>query len=102
MTGSLIINEDQRRKLTSFPEGKLLEIKEDCIVGGHYHKIKTEYFVLVEGYAKIKLGTVTKVMRKGKLIIVPPFTFHEFEIKEDSILMGLCTHEFDPHDDYKL
>lgn len=102
MTDLLIINEDPRRKLTAFPEGKMLEIKEDCIVGEHYHKEKTEYFVLCEGSAQIQFTTELVDMPIGTLVVIPPFTYHEFHIKKGSILIGLCSHPYDPKDDYKL
>lgn len=105
MTDLLTINEDDRRKLTSFPEGKLLEIKEDCIVGGHYHKIKTEYFVLISGSARLivnkdKQGILDLAV--GELVLIPPLTYHEFHIKKGSVLIGLCSHPFDHEDDYKI
>lgn len=102
MTDLLTINEDERRKLTSFPEGKLLEIKEDCIVGKHYHKIKTEYFILSSGEAQLQFTTELVDLTIGELIVIPPFTYHEFHIKKGSVLMGLCSHPFDHEDDYKI
>lgn len=109
MTGLQIINQDHRRKLTSFPEGKTLEIWEDCIVGEHYHKIKTEKFVLVRGecrhvYWDIRGLRVTydSKMFIGSIIIIYPFTYHEFHIKKDSMLWAMCSHPYDPKDDYKL
>lgn len=102
----MIVNEDNRRRLTAFQDGKLLEIKEDCIVGKHYHKIKTEYFVLCSGLAEIKkikdYQTTWKQINIGEIVIVEPFVYHEFYIKKGSILIGLCTHPYDPKDDYHL
>src|SRR5688572_23611080 len=98
MTDSLTINEDSRRKLTSFPEGKMLEIKEDCVVGGHYHKIKTEWFVLSTGMARIVLNGTAYDMGIGELWQVPPDTQHEFHITAGSILIGLCSHPYDETD----
>lgn len=102
MIDLLTTNEDNRRKLTSFPEGKLLEIKEDCVVGRHYHKIKTEYFVLSKGSAKLQTTTELVDVNIGELITIHPFTYHEFHIKKGSVLIGLCSHPFDPTDDYKI
>lgn len=102
MAGSLTINEDDRRVLKSFPEGKLLQIKQDCIVGKHYHKIKTEYFVLVEGAAELRTGLKSEIMEIGKLIKVPPLIYHEFHIKKGSVLLGLCSHPYDKTDDYYI
>lgn len=99
----LTINEDSRRKLTSFPEGKLLEIKENCVVGNHYHKIKTEYFVLCEGgECEMMVNDVKIIMEVGVLYTIEPFAYHSFHIKKGSVLMGLCSHPFDHEDDYKI
>jgi len=95
------INEDNRRKLIDFPEGKILEIKEDCVVGGHYHQIKTEYFILSKGSCLMILDNMKVPMRIGELYTVPPFTTHSFQIKKGSILIGLCSHPYDPNDEYK-
>jgi len=100
MTDLLTINEDGRRKLTAFPEGKMLEIKEDCIVGNHYHKIKTEYFILTSGECEMSINNYTVKMELGKLYKIFPFENHTFNIKAGSILIGLCTHPYDPKDDY--
>lgn len=105
MTDSPVINEDDRRKLTAFPEGKMLEIKQDCIVGGHYHKIKTEYFVLTQGKCLLTIihgvESLTQ-MEIGKLYKILPFEFHSFNIKAGSVLIGLCSHPYDHQDDYYI
>lgn len=102
-------HEDDRRKLTSFPEGKILEIKNDCVVGKHYHKIKTEYFVLCDGAATLLSYSLhdvflpdTEEMVIGKLYIIKPGTYHEFNMKAGSVLMGTCSHPFNSEDDYHL
>lgn len=102
MIDLLIINEDDRRKLTAFPEGKMLEIKEDCVVGNHYHKIKTEYFILSSGEAQLQTTTELVDLTIGELIVIPPFAYHEFHIKKGSVLIGLCSHPFNHEDDYKI
>ena len=95
-------HEDHRRRLHSFPEAKLLEIKEDCTIGNHYHKIKTEKFILCEGEAAliIKDGETTP-MQIGKIYTVLPEQHHTFNIKAGSVLVGLNSMPFDPKDDYK-
>lgn len=44
-----LVSEDNRRSLYEFGEGewkcaKYLDIKHDCVVGGHYHMEKDECF----------------------------------------------------------
>lgn len=104
-----MIHEDERRILESFPEAKIIKVKQDTIIGQHYHKIKTERFILVEGECEFAIQTVNGVMRHGKLsmvigklYIIHPNTYHEFHIKKDSVLIGINSHPYDPTDDYKL
>lgn len=104
-----MIHEDERRILDSFPEAKILKIKTDCIVGEHYHKIRTEQFILVEGKCKLVVKTTTGVimsnkmnMKKGELYIIEPGNYHEFHIEKDSVLIGINSHPYDSTDDYKL
>jgi D-lyxose ketol-isomerase len=95
-------HEDDRRKLYSFPEAKLLEIKQDCTIGNHYHKIKTEKFILSEGQAQLEIkdAGVTD-MQIGKVYTVLPEQHHSFHIKEGSVLIGLNSMPFDHTDDYR-
>ena len=94
--------EDDRRVLHSFPEAKLLEIKKDCIVGRHSHKIKTELFVLCKGSAILYIqGKSATSMNIGEIYTVSPGEHHMFEIKAGSVLIGLNSMPFDPQDDYK-
>ena len=95
-------HEDHRRRLHSFPEAKLLEIKEDCVIGEHYHKIKTEKFILCEGEANLLIrGLDPQAMKIGKIYTVLPEQHHSFDIKAGSVLVGLNSTSYDPKDDYK-
>lgn len=103
------IHEDERRILESFPEAKIIKVKQDCVIGEHYHKIKTEQFILCEGKCKLVVQNVGDIkmkgsqsMRKGQLYIIQPNTYHEFHIEKDSVLIGINSHPYDPTDDYKL
>lgn len=97
-----MIHQDERRKLESFPEAKLItSLKDECILGNHYHKIKTEYFLLVSGeIVMIKDGQEHK-MESGKLETVLPNERHSFRMSKDAVMIGLCTHPYDPTDDYR-
>jgi quercetin dioxygenase-like cupin family protein len=97
-----MIHQDERRILEDWPEAKIITAKTDCELGNHYHKVKTEKFVLVEGNGKMTIDGYTKQMVKGSLYTVSPGMKHSFKLTEDSILIGLCSHPFDPTDDYKL
>lgn len=95
-------HEDHRRRLHSFPEAKLLEIKEDCTIGEHYHKVKTEKFILCEGKAQLIIkGMDAQPMEIGKIYTVLPKQHHTFDVKAGSVLVGLNSMPYDPKDDYK-
>lgn len=105
-----MIHEDERRKLEAYQEGKMITAKEDCVVGLHYHKVKTELFTLISGecrhlYYDIRPGWKVvhdAKMYNGQIIIIHPYTYHEFHLKKGAVLIGLCSHAFDPTDDYKV
>lgn len=114
-----MIHEDDRRTLESFPEAKIIKVKQDTVIGQHYHKIKTERFILLEGKCKLIIKSTSEPvsikgknntlilkgeykMKKGEIYVIEPNIYHEFEIKKDSILLGFNSHPYDPTDDYKL
>lgn len=97
-----MIHEDERRILEDWPEAKIITAKQDCQLGNHYHKIKTEKFILINGYASIMRGKEFERMEIGKLYAVEPEINHLFNLKKGSVLIGICSHVFDPTDDYKL
>lgn len=101
-----MIHEDDRRTLEEWPEAKVITAKKDCVLGGHYHKIKTEKFILLSGKAKLiintMVGDVGKVMKAGKLYTIDPNIKHSFELKEGAVLIGMCSHPYDPTDEYRL
>lgn len=96
-----MIHEDNRRILEDWPEAKIITAKEDCTLGGHYHKIKTEKFILTSGHAVMRYHAEVFEMKIGELYTVEPTRIHSFDIKKGSVLIGLCSHPFDPTDDYK-
>lgn len=96
-----MIHEDDRRVLEDWPEAKIITAKKDCVLGNHYHKIKTERFVLTSGWAIISRGDQVEEMKIGKLYEVTPGVMHSFHLSKDSVMIGLCSHVFDPNDDYK-
>lgn len=97
-----MIHEDERRILESWPEAKVITAKQDCVLGGHYHKIKTEMFILTSGWAILRFIFSEHVMEVGKIYRIEPKTLHSFEIGEGSVLIGLCSHPYDPTDDYPV
>lgn len=100
-----MIHEDERRILEDWPEAKVITAKQDCILGDHYHKIKTEKFILVHGNATLiysyDSGNGQKPMQKGVIYTVEPNVRHTFLLTAESVLVGLCSHPYDPTDDYR-
>lgn len=93
----IIKHEDDRRILESFPEAKVITAKVDCEIGNHFHKIKTEMFILSSGECLLN----GDVMEIGKIYVVPPGVNHSFKIAKDSVLVGINSHPYDGSDDYK-
>lgn len=97
---------DKRRTLTEFGVGKtwkvckIIATKEDCVLGRHYHKRKDESFMLVAGQGRIKIGDQLFTMKLFEEYFVLRYIKHEFTLTKGSILIGLCSEEFDPNDDY--
>jgi len=96
-----MIHEDERRILEDWPEVKTITAKQTCILGNHYHKIKTEKFILISGSASLMVNTKIYSMEKGKLYIIEPNQKHKFILTIGSVLIGLCSHAYDPTDDYR-
>lgn len=100
-------HEDDRRILESFPEAKIVTAKTDCVIGGHYHLEKRELFILSSGECLLRKTfngdshTLSKPMEIGRIYEINPGTYHEFEIKKGSVLVGINSHAHDENDDYK-
>lgn len=99
-------HEDDRRTLTEWISDypiracKVVEAKEDCVVGEHYHKDKDEIFYMLKGNGVVTLDGVSHAINKGGVVFVGRNTRHSFKLPKDSILLGGCTEPFDPNDDY--
>ena len=96
-----MIHEDNRRILEDWPEAKFITAKQDCILGDHYHKVKTEKFILVKGECTAAIGSDFIIMKIGQLYTIEPNTRHTFELTAGSVLIGLCSRAYDPQDDCK-
>lgn len=93
---------DERRDLTIYPEAKVIRVKKDTVIGGHYHKRKTEVFILSEGRAVMVLNGVRYTMIHGRAYTVEPLAYHEFHVDAGSVLIGLNSHPYDASDDYRM
>ena len=103
-----LVSEDERRKLSEFGNGanwkvcKVLEAKQACFVGNHYHKLKDEMFVLLSGSGTFVVEKETIVEFAPYSVLVKRGQYHSFFLKKGSILLGLASELHDPSDDYKI
>ena len=99
-------HEDDRRTLTSIPyndgELKVIVTKKECILGNHFHKKKTEEFILVRGYGRAIVNGHEIVMSPKKMLKIKPGDIHTFFLSKNSILVCVCSHPYDKHDDYEI
>lgn len=99
-------HEDERRLLVEFGAGrnwkscKFIAVKQDCVLGDHYHNKKDECFLIV-GDGTCYVGDRIIKVEGITIIEVPRGTWHKFELKDESLVIGLASEEFDPKDDYK-
>lgn len=112
-------HEDDRRKLVDWSDGletktcKVIVAKEDCTLGKHYHKLKTERFMLVHGEAEMErdtelmFGKMHSNFRAQKHsmalhlpYVVVPNVVHTFYLKKGAVLIALIDRVYDPEDDY--
>lgn len=100
-----MIHEDERRILMSMPyktgETKTIIAKQDCLLGNHYHKIKTEHFILIEGDATAYIDNELINLKENSKVKVKPNQLHSFKLKKDSVLFCVCSHPYNPKDDYE-
>lgn len=100
------VSEDRRRRLSEFGEGKTwriakcLEIKENCIIGNHYHKLKDELFLVISGEVTYTLNGEEGSAGPGDLIDVPAGVHHAFICPPGAVLVCLATQLHDPKDDH--
>lgn len=109
-----LVHEDVRRTLYELGEGgvwkvvKYIEVKQDCILGDHYHKNKDELFLLVKGGGILQTMDMDTKLQNASILMAPRSflisrnTLHTISLYEGSVLMCLASELHDPSDDYKL
>ena len=101
----MFIHEDARRTLIEWSGGrvsKALIAKSSCTVGDHFHRNKEEKFLLLTGRAYVTIGDAQpEYVEAPSEFTVPPNTYHAFNLADGSILLGVCSEEFDPKDEIK-
>lgn len=73
----------------------IVSSKKGAVRGNHYHKKTAQYSYVLDG--KFKLYTQQegkkikqKIVKKGDLVINPPYERHAFVALEDSLLLACC------------
>ncbi len=103
-----VIHEDNRRYLaeyiSDFPirTSKVMYVKEDCVLGSHYHKLKDDIFYLVKGSGTAVLNNRAMDFKKGDCLLVKAGSKHAFTLKKGSILIEASTTPYDKTDEYQV
>jgi mannose-6-phosphate isomerase-like protein (cupin superfamily) len=101
-----IASEDKRRTLATLFNGeftakqaKVLEIKEDSVLGSHYHNY-AELYYLHSGNATFEAQDIetkeskTIHMVPGDEVLIPPNIAHKVNIKKGSVLIGFTEEPY--------
>ncbi|TET25260.1 MAG: cupin domain-containing protein [Dehalococcoidia bacterium] len=88
--------------------GKVIFVKKDHRLSLQYHKKKDETIYIYQGKALLDIeedgSMVSRVVKPGESITVPPFTKHRLKAIEDTTFFEVSTPELDDvvriEDDY--
>ncbi len=102
----MFTHEDERRTLIewatgNFKECKVAIMKQDGVLGNHWHANKDETFLLLSGKAKkVAIGGEEWLDLDGpKVFHVPRHTRHSFYLEKGAILLGAASELYDVHDE---
>lgn len=105
----MTVHEDDRRIIYDWATGlfkscKAVIVKNTIPIGDHYHKNKTEEFLLLVGrFLELEVGkSILYNVDAPHKVVVPPGTYHRFICSPGSILLGTATELFDETDEIKL
>jgi mannose-6-phosphate isomerase-like protein (cupin superfamily) len=107
-----LVSEDERRKLYEARKDwkviKVIEVKENCEIGNHFHRNKDELFIIVKGVVSVVCKKVLNEIKveeielSDNMYYVPRNTFHTFYCEAGTLIIGLATELHDDKDDLKL
>ncbi len=98
-------HEDSRRTLTEWISDapirmcKVIEVKEDSVLGNHYHEKKEDYFYLLKGSGSWKIGEESGELKEGDCLHAGLGVPHTFTLKAGSILLESSTTPYDKEDE---
>lgn len=109
-------HEDERRILTEYISGiefkraKVLEIKEKCILGKHYHNKNDSVFFILKGKVVYMLRDASNSraavkrdwMYEGDCIFVPRGVVHTFTAFPGTIMLETSSEIYDPQDEIQV
>ena len=124
ITGMLTVSnpkmDDERRTISSFESAEgsfevghfIIKQTTTAPLGNHYHRWKTETFLILEGSGSLTYANVVEVDGKpaysGELTILPlspgtvvhilPYTAHAFHLREGSLMVCWSSKPYDGQD----
>jgi mannose-6-phosphate isomerase-like protein (cupin superfamily) len=105
-------HEDERRILTEyvkdipFKRAKVIEVKQRCQIGNHYHEKSDSVFYLLKGKAKYQFEPINPNSRRevgwmfeGDCEFVPRNVAHTFDVWAGTILLELASEPYEAKDE---
>jgi len=71
---------------------KFLILNKQCRCSYHYHKIKTETFIILSGLVLLNLNGENKLLNPGEKITINPLDKHFFLGLQNSLIQEISTH----------
>jgi quercetin dioxygenase-like cupin family protein len=76
----------------------ILEIKKGHTFGGHYHKTRTEFFLIIKGALELN---GKEMLNEYDWVIIEPGDMHTFYAWKPTIAIELLSEPFDEKDTWK-
>lgn len=107
-------HEDDRRILTEWVKDipmkrlKVLETKNRCVLGKHYHNKSDSVFYILKGKGVCTLkslgskGMSRQWLFEGECIFVPRGVIHTFELSKDTIMLEAASEPYDGSDEIQV
>jgi mannose-6-phosphate isomerase-like protein (cupin superfamily) len=105
----IVKHEDNRRTLIEWVKDfpirtcKVLIVKEDSVLGAHYHNNKVDTFYLLKGSGEYKMGSDEwQELKEEDCVRAELKVPHSFKLKAGSILLEASTTPYDKEDEIPL
>lgn len=101
-------HEDDRRLLVEYVHDiptrniKVLYIKQDSVLGKHYHKLKDDIFYLIKGSGKYILDEIEENFVEGDSFYVPRGVTHTLKMKAGSIIIESSSEPYEKGDEHEI